>query len=388
MTERTCDAPSCDYPAFESQFICKVCFQQLRNDLGDLPTLLNEINTTMAKLDKLGVPGGRKSAETPLPFKPGAGDAYWEVSNTVTTWTRILIEHYHLDMPLSIRQASELVTATNSTAHAAAWWLRKNLRSLSMHPWAGRAVDEFAAAVALAYQAIDRPPELLCAGQCGNDGCEEYLYVHPDAKVVTCRACESRHNVVQRHAWMVEYASDLSLSPGMCLSWVKLLMGWTIPPGTWRSWLSRGQLQPNDHDHVGRPTFRFGDVRDRAIEWARVKADREEERARKPVVVRATSVPAPTRGEESPAWKGDDVGYRGMHHRLHNLRGTPTECGHCGSTEASGYEWALDWHRSPAVRVEATNGRSYSTDLDDYVRLCVPCHRAFDRANANVNKSA
>lgn len=275
--QRTCDAPSCDYPAFESQFICKVCFQALGKDLNDLPELLAEMENTLAKMDKLGQSSGRKGGETALPYNPNAGDALFVVSNTLTSWTRLMVEHYGLTMPEVLVQAEAGVTLRNSTPRGCARWLRKNLQSLAMHPAAGEAVDEFAAAAALAYVVIDRPPELLCAGQCGYQGCEVYLYAHPDASTIVCRGCAAEHNAAGRHAWMVEYASDLSLSPSACLSWVKMLMGWSIPPGTWRSWLSRGQLQPNDHDHVGRPTFRFGDVRDRAIEWARVKALKEAE---------------------------------------------------------------------------------------------------------------
>jgi hypothetical protein len=53
----------------------------------------------------------------------------------------------------------------------------------------------------------------------------------------------------------------------MALSWIKLLMGKTIPRGTWDSWVSRQRLSAAERDHVGNALYRFGDVRDLAADW-------------------------------------------------------------------------------------------------------------------------
>jgi len=48
----------------------------------------------------------------------------------------------------------------------------------------------------------------------------------------------------------------------------------------------------------------------------------------------------------------------------------------CGLTDpAAAYHWALDWR---TALVQEDEQWPYSANLDDYVRLCVPCHKAFD----------
>jgi hypothetical protein len=73
--------------------------------------------------------------------------------------------------------------------------------------------------------------------------------------------------------------------------------------------------------------------------------------------------PRRLRGEDHPAWKGDDVGYRELHRWVRNYRGEPGPCEYCGS---DGYtEWANKSH-------------SYLRDLDDWLALCRKCHSGHD----------
>jgi hypothetical protein len=84
-------------------------------------------------------------------------------------------------------------------------------------------------------------------------------------------------------------------------------------------------------------------------------------------------------GSSNPRWKGDDAGYYTVHHRLSRYRGRPSRCDHCGHSDPdAAYHWALDWSRQPTTTTE--DGLPYSTDLNDYVRLCVPCHKRMDLA--------
>jgi hypothetical protein len=74
-------------------------------------------------------------------------------------------------------------------------------------------------------------------------------------------------------------------------------------------------------------------------------------------------------GADNPAWKGDDVGYPGVHAwvRAHKEKtGTCSECGANGATE-----WANVDHQ-------------YRRDLDDYRELCRSCHRAYDFEHNNI----
>lgn len=73
------------------------------------------------------------------------------------------------------------------------------------------------------------------------------------------------------------------------------------------------------------------------------------------------ALPKP-RGENHPSWKGDAVGYGGVHDWLRKEYGQPSFCEECGTTSAKRFEWAnisLQYHR----------------DRADYRRLCASCHR-------------
>jgi hypothetical protein len=63
--------------------------------------------------------------------------------------------------------------------------------------------------------------------------------------------------------------------------------------------------------------------------------------------------------------KGDNVSYTVLHARVRQLRGAPSRCEQCDTTDASKrYEWA--------------NLTGNYADPDDYRRLCVSCHRRYD----------
>lgn len=71
------------------------------------------------------------------------------------------------------------------------------------------------------------------------------------------------------------------------------------------------------------------------------------------------------RGEKNSSWRGPDAGYEALHTRVEVKRGKPSICGHCGTED-------------PAVRYEWANMTGHYEDVEDFERLCVPCHRKFD----------
>lgn len=70
-------------------------------------------------------------------------------------------------------------------------------------------------------------------------------------------------------------------------------------------------------------------------------------------------------GEKSPAWKGSSASYFAMHQRVYAARGRPQQCEQCGTTDPKRtYDWASLTH-------------NYA-DVNDYRRMCRPCHRKYD----------
>lgn len=64
-------------------------------------------------------------------------------------------------------------------------------------------------------------------------------------------------------------------------------------------------------------------------------------------------------------WKGENVSYTNLHVWVCRHKGSPNKCEHCGTTEKRMYHWA-------------NKSRKYKRKLDDWIRLCVPCHKKSD----------
>jgi hypothetical protein len=71
------------------------------------------------------------------------------------------------------------------------------------------------------------------------------------------------------------------------------------------------------------------------------------------------------RGSKNSFWVGDAVKYKPAHNRVYAARGRPQKCEHCGvSGDKAQYEWA--------------NVSGNYPDPEDYIRLCISCHRRWD----------
>jgi hypothetical protein len=72
--------------------------------------------------------------------------------------------------------------------------------------------------------------------------------------------------------------------------------------------------------------------------------------------------------ENGGMWKGDDVGYQGLHTWVRKHLGRPNTCEFCGKTGLSGkfIQWANKSHK-------------YLRDKTDWLRLCGSCHKFYDK---------
>lgn len=72
-------------------------------------------------------------------------------------------------------------------------------------------------------------------------------------------------------------------------------------------------------------------------------------------------------GDLNPKWRGDKVGYYGLHNWVRRQLGTPHRCDFCHneSLRHRQYHWANK------------SGR-YLRDINDWLRLCTFCHKKYD----------
>lgn len=77
------------------------------------------------------------------------------------------------------------------------------------------------------------------------------------------------------------------------------------------------------------------------------------------------AAPRNNRGEKHPGWLGEKATYTAFHLRVQKARGRPTKCERCGEDD-------------PAARYEWANLTGEYSNIEDYERMCVHCHRRFD----------
>lgn len=77
--------------------------------------------------------------------------------------------------------------------------------------------------------------------------------------------------------------------------------------------------------------------------------------------------------EKSPSWKGDNVGYDGLHRWVYKKLGRPTKCEHCEKIGLNGKY--IQW---------ANKSGKYLRKLDDWLRLCGSCHSKYDDKGTKI----
>lgn len=73
------------------------------------------------------------------------------------------------------------------------------------------------------------------------------------------------------------------------------------------------------------------------------------------------------KGDRSPHWKGDDVGYDGIHTWLTREFGKGTNCEHCGEKRK------LHWAK--------ITDKEYERKRENFIELCSSCHKKYDFTN-------
>lgn len=79
------------------------------------------------------------------------------------------------------------------------------------------------------------------------------------------------------------------------------------------------------------------------------------------------------RDHETNRWLGNEVGYDGLHDWVYKKLGAPMQCQNCDKVCENNYQ--IHW---------ANKSGEYKRDVNDWLRLCVPCHSAYDRGRKSV----
>jgi hypothetical protein len=233
--------------------ICPACAGHLAQLLRAVPELLRELDITIARLcsarEGLGSDG--------LPYDSAAGDASAHLTTLLITYGRRWLRTHPTDRPKS--NVAHLMSTPTGLAVLMAG------TSLAADIWADEMHQALTAAVQLATEVIDRPPERRFVGWCpGDDGapCGAALYAPTGHAIIRCARCGATWDVEASRAALFAAADDV-IADGATLA-----RACGIPLPTMRSWRRRGHLlQATDPhgrpmcDGRGRPLYRLADVR-------------------------------------------------------------------------------------------------------------------------------
>ena len=257
MTTPICSAPRCGNPQLNG-YLCGSCRNTLVDDLSAIPGLLSELDTTMARQDRLGDKSRRPGDERPLPFRVFAMEARRDVVQTLIIWA------LHVSRRSGHRPNLENLENPQKLAR----WMSSRIADIDSDPLAGTLADEIGYARVLGRRTIDKPAESLYAGPC--DQCSSDLYAHPAAAEIECRDCAAAYRVETRRAWLLAQAEDHLLTAAEMSRALPGLLPHDqhgreqyLTAAMIRGWAHRGRLfkhpphptRPND------PLYRVGDVR-------------------------------------------------------------------------------------------------------------------------------
>lgn len=250
-------------------FLCTLCSKELGALLGDLPWLLDELEVTVIRQDKLGTATVGKSSDNPSPVNVGAMELSRNLRGQLGTIMRDLCE---------VRGVTPPRKAWSSSAIAE--WLGANLTAIACSEDAGDIYDEIRTGTDAILAAINRNSRMWCgpcttvvahdpsgeAIECGVDVYADRDNLLEMVRCPRCRLfCDPRQQLLTtiKRGDLLPEAKLLEIldSLGEKVSRVKLY-----------DWIKAGSLRPRGYVHHGRivpERIRRGDPRVFSLSQAR-----------------------------------------------------------------------------------------------------------------------
>ncbi len=176
--------------------VCTGCARRLELNLGDVPALVAELETVLARLTAYDTRPQRVTgnAETLVPFSTPAGDARQHLHAILSTWCRLVYREKHQP-----RTDPRPLPADRPSAMAG--WLLHETEWIRHHTQAANAIDEITDATRRVRHILDAPRNRATfhVGPCPELGChgEVRAYIPRDETVMAHADCTANPD----HAW-------------------------------------------------------------------------------------------------------------------------------------------------------------------------------------------
>lgn len=252
--DRTCT--TCPRPVPDTAYGCIECAARLAGRMGQIAGVAAEVDTTIAKQDRIGSGGPRATgAEIPLPYNAQAAEQGAAVAGELTTWARHVQEQTGRDVP-----HGHPVAAAAQFLAGAMTWLRYRPEWSEAHAALSPLLKDV-------LRIIDIQPERRYVGPCSYDDpdtgqqCLADVYARPHAVVAVCLACGTEYDVEQCQEWMRQQLEDLLARP-IEIAGIMQRLGLKIGYSTIAAYAQKGLIAAHGHDAHLRPMYRVGDVLD------------------------------------------------------------------------------------------------------------------------------
>lgn len=201
----------CNSTPTQGAALCVPCTRKLADALAHCSWLPRQLEVALTRQQRFQrQQEGARSTTRPLPWDERASHALVDLHSTVSAWA-VLISR-------SSEHAGDRLSQVSTETEDVARWINRNMDTLRMMApeTVNIAYRELTGCIKRAFSSVDRPPDLVTYGVCGNEGptgdaaqCTEYLYALPSAAEVKCRRCKMTYDVRERRKWMLEYVQGM-----------------------------------------------------------------------------------------------------------------------------------------------------------------------------------
>jgi len=286
MTESLCST-GCGRTSADA-WLCRGCTRRLEYTYGEMPALMKELETTLARQANAQQRSGgshTKKADHPLPFDANASNLLHDVQAKLVSQIRDLCETRRIPIPMldraepmtrwllshigAIRQHHGADVIFRETVE-----LNRKLRSATdnhlLH-FAGPC-NALLAEVRLIWEG-DRLEPVIIERECG-----AMLRMRENAETIVCRECKTVYETYIQMRWVLDMAPDALYRIGFIDA--SLATARYTRPGTAIKWVQRDELRKPELrrffawqvDGEGNDMYRLGDF----VSRAKVIAERRE----------------------------------------------------------------------------------------------------------------
>lgn len=227
--------------------LCADCTDKLDRALGDIGSLLEDLDTALTRqAKKRPARGNHARDDSPLPYDVGASKAGGDLKAVLVGWARLV----------SDERGAGLTCRDDSSSIAD--WLLHHVTWLSRHDAAADAYSEIVGAVNNIRRTIDIAPDTSYIGPCyavvEGVECDETLYAIEGRETVQCRTCGTTWDPKARTLETLRHAETVA-QDATTLSRSFALRGIALDTERIKKWGQRGHLAQVGTSHRGNKTY-------------------------------------------------------------------------------------------------------------------------------------